>query len=221
MKPHALIRLAAAQLVLSLATAAHAGDVVADSACPYYADDIAAFATCEGDKVVHSEPAAASTNPTAVSEVSAERAREMLLEARGRAIFVDVRTWSEVAFVGRPEGLDAVVPYLEVDAITGEPGRPTVRMRAGTGFVERIAAQLEARVLEADATIVLICRSGERSRDAARELMRAGYRNVHSVKHGFEGPLAQRGSEQGQRRVAGWRHAGLPWQQRTASGAAQ
>lgn len=204
--------LRAACLVGTLVGVAPVGaqQVVADSACLSHAEDIASFATCEGDKV------APALHVGPVSEISAARAVELLREARGAALFVDVRSWHEVAFVGRAEGLDAVVPFQEVDAVIGDPQAPTVRMRRTPEFASRIAALLADRVLADDATIVLICRSGERSRDAARELMQAGYRNVHSVKDGFEGPLAKQGPDQDRRVVAGWRHAGLPWQQRTA-----
>ncbi len=47
---------AAALFAIALPVAAQADArpilVAADTACPYYAADIAAFATCEGDKVV-------------------------------------------------------------------------------------------------------------------------------------------------------------------------
>jgi rhodanese-related sulfurtransferase len=58
--------------------------------------------------------------------------------------------------------------------------------------------------------VVLICRSGNRSKEAGEELERAGFTRVYNVMHGFEGELNdshQRNS------LAGWRFEGLPWEQ--------
>jgi rhodanese-related sulfurtransferase len=58
--------------------------------------------------------------------------------------------------------------------------------------------------------VVLICRSGIRSRDAGEALEAAGFINVINVSEGFEGPLDDhyhRGT------LGGWRFHGLPWQQ--------
>jgi rhodanese-related sulfurtransferase len=61
-----------------------------------------------------------------------------------------------------------------------------------------------------DRPIILICRSGNRSLDAARSLEEAGFTQVSNVLHGFEGELDEqhhRGSK------TGWRYEGLPWEQ--------
>jgi rhodanese-related sulfurtransferase len=187
-----------------------APQVVGDDACPIYAEDIAAFATCEGDRVVRPE---ASTPPSEVREVTAREAHALITQARGRALFVDVRTWHEVALVGRPLGLDAVLPFEEIDSVGGPVDNPSVRMRARVDFVPRIGALVDERVLSKDAPIVLICRSGERSRKAAQMLTAAGFTQVMSVRDGFEGPAAKFGHDRGKRNVAGWRHDGLPWKQ--------
>ena len=58
--------------------------------------------------------------------------------------------------------------------------------------------------------IVLICRSGNRSRDAGAALEHAGFTEVFNVLHGFEGELDehhQRGN------ISGWRCDHLPWEQ--------
>jgi rhodanese-related sulfurtransferase len=58
--------------------------------------------------------------------------------------------------------------------------------------------------------VVLICRSGKRSREAGRALMQAGLKKVYNVTEGFEGDL----DEQHHRSTAGgWRFRGLPWEQ--------
>jgi rhodanese-related sulfurtransferase len=58
--------------------------------------------------------------------------------------------------------------------------------------------------------VLLLCRSGARSRAAAIALTAAGYGPCYNVSEGFEGDrdgAAHRGS------VGGWKVAGLPWAQ--------
>jgi rhodanese-related sulfurtransferase len=60
------------------------------------------------------------------------------------------------------------------------------------------------------APVILICRSGKRSREAGRALADAGLKSVYHVDEGFEGEL----NDQHQRSsVGGWRYHGLPWEQ--------
>ena len=58
--------------------------------------------------------------------------------------------------------------------------------------------------------IVLICRSGNRSREAGEELKRQGFKRVYNIASGFEGPLDARHQRNA---VSGWRRDGLPWEQ--------
>ena len=58
------------------------------------------------------------------------------------------------------------------------------------------------------APLLMICRSGARSRSAAIALTAAGYGPCFNIKDGFEGaldPERHRGS------AAGWKAEGLPW----------
>jgi rhodanese-related sulfurtransferase len=58
--------------------------------------------------------------------------------------------------------------------------------------------------------VVLICRSGNRSKEAGAFLEENGFTEVHNVLHGFEGEL----DEQHHRSTRnGWRFDGLPWEQ--------
>jgi rhodanese-related sulfurtransferase len=63
---------------------------------------------------------------------------------------------------------------------------------------------------EGCAPVILICRSGNRSREAGEQLLREGFTDVYNVTDGFEGPLD---ADHHRNTVAGWRHAGLPWEQ--------
>jgi rhodanese-related sulfurtransferase len=77
-------------------------------------------------------------------------------------------------------------------------------------FVERLAGELKALGAGLNDELFFICRSGSRSLAAAKAMAEIGYRACHNVACGFEGPL-----DDGRHRggLAGWKAAGLPWQQ--------
>jgi rhodanese-related sulfurtransferase len=118
-----------------------------------------------------------------------------LLEARPDAVLVDVRTEAEWRAVGAPDlGAVGKAPLLiEWQDLSG---RPNPR------FVEEVK-----RRTPPDAPVLLLCRSGVRSRAAALALTQAGYRACYNVSDGFEGPPGP----DGRRDVAGWKVEGLPW----------
>ena len=116
------------------------------------------------------------------------------------AVLVDVRTDAEWRFVGLPD-LSSLGKQVALVPWQGYPD-----MRLNEGFVDQVRA---AGVSEAQ-SVYLICRSGQRSRDAAIALTAAGFARCHNVAEGFEGPMdddAHRG------RVSGWKVRGLPWRQ--------
>jgi len=109
----------------------------------------------------------------------------------GAAVLVDVRTAEERKFVGH------VPDTLHVAWMTG------------TSLIRnpRFVRELESKTGKS-AVVLLLCRSGKRSADAAEAAAKAGFTNVFNVLEGFEGDLdtlQQRG------RVGGWRLHGLPW----------
>lgn len=116
------------------------------------------------------------------------------LVGEGAAILVDVRSPEELRFVGQV------------------PGATAVAWASGTNLTRnpRFVRELENRTPGHDAVLLLLCRSGKRSADAAVAAARAGFRYVFNVLEGFEGDLDsqhQRGTQ------GGWRHHGLPWTQ--------
>lgn len=58
--------------------------------------------------------------------------------------------------------------------------------------------------------IVLICRSGNRSREAGEFLEQNGFSDVYNVLYGFEGELDDSHHRSTRN---GWRYDGLPWEQ--------
>ncbi|WP_342132995.1 rhodanese-like domain-containing protein [Hydrogenophaga sp. OTU3427] len=110
-------------------------------------------------------------------------------------LFVDVRMEIESLYVGRPPGV-VNIPWYEYPDLQPDPRR----------FVRLVEEEAGGK----DHTLLLICRSGKRTVDAARALEAAGFSDVVNVLHGFEGEL----NDHFQRSTLnGWRFDGLPWEQ--------
>lgn len=127
------------------------------------------------------------------------------------AVLIDIRSRAEVAFVGVGEGIDKHIPYMIVEEgwqFDAEKGN--YRLIPNPDFLEAFEAFAWDRGLDAEATILLMCRSGSRSARAANLLNQMGYRRVYSVIDGFEG---DRGPS-GVRDVNGWKNSGLRWSYR-------
>ena len=103
---------------------------------------------------------------------------------------IDVRTPQEFRTVGYPE-MAARIP-----------------LSASEQFVRQVK-----RVASLDDTVLVICRSGNRSAVAVEMLAQAGFDNAYTVVDGFEGDRESDPSspDYGKRTVNGWKNAGLPW----------
>ena len=134
-----------------------------------------------------------------VGDISAEEAWEKLT-ADKRAQLVDVRTLAEWNFVGIPDlsSLGRQAHCIEWQQFPSGMRNP--------GFVADAAKVLGDK----DAPVMLLCRSGARSRAAAIALTEAGYTSAFNVAGGFEGDADEDG-HRGNR--DGWKVANLPWRQ--------
>ena len=124
-----------------------------------------------------------------------------VLEEEPEAVLVDVRTVPEWQFVGVPnlQGLGKETVFLSWQVYP--------QMQVHPDFVTALRDQ----GVRPDQKVLLLCRSGQRSRSAAMALTDAGYGQAYNVSDGFEGPP----DAQNHRGVlAGWKAAGLPWVQR-------
>jgi rhodanese-related sulfurtransferase len=128
-----------------------------------------------------------------IPEINSREAYEMITKNPAFRL-VDVRSIAEYYFVGHPE-MAANVPLTFWD----EKAQTLVRN-------ERFLDDLKTRY-KPEETLIFICRSGGRSRQAAQLAREAGYSNVYSVKEGFEGEKDARGY----RTVVGWKNSGLPY----------
>jgi len=119
-----------------------------------------------------------------------------------RAVLVDVRSSMEFLFVGHPKGAVHVAWIDEPDWV--------VNPNFVTEIRQLMLGGMSCEPGEHCAPIILICRSGKRSKEAGCKLMESGIDNVYNVDEGFEGEI----DENHQRStVGGWRYRGLPWEQ--------
>ncbi|MGE0232836.1 MAG: rhodanese-like domain-containing protein [Flavobacteriaceae bacterium] len=136
-------------------------------------------------------------------DVEPEEAYRML-QSDPQAVLVDVRSQAEWHFVGLPD-----LSALEREPVLVEwakfPG-----MVPDPDFAKVMEQRLKALGVRQDATLLFLCRSGVRSRNAAIAMTGQGYGNCFNVSEGFEGDLdseAHRGGKNG------WKRRGLPWRQ--------
>ena len=115
------------------------------------------------------------------------------MQANADALLIDVRSEVEFLFVGHPLGAIHVAwseaPDWEINP----------------HFIAQVKA--EAGV---DQPVLLICRSGTRSVEAAQALENSGFKKVYNIEEGFEG---DRDEHYHRGNSGGWRFHGLPWEQ--------
>jgi rhodanese-related sulfurtransferase len=132
-------------------------------------------------------------------DVDVRRAWE-LLEKEPTATLIDVRTSPECRYVGHPD----------LKALGKSPVFVEWQAYPDLAKNERFAEEIAAKGIAKDAPLLFLCRSGVRSKAAAMLLTGLGYERCYNVADGFEGPkdgVGHRGQS------AGWKAAGLPWQQ--------
>lgn len=118
-----------------------------------------------------------------------------LLQQNPQIKLIDVRTHAERDWVGR-----VVLPSSQHLAVQWSlyPG--------GTPNPDFLA-QL-ADIAAPDTVLLFLCRSGVRSRHAAKLATENGYTNCFDILEGFEGDKDSAGHR---KTLNGWCHAGIPW----------
>jgi len=131
----------------------------------------------------------------------APNAAWQMMQDDSAVLLVDVRSDMEYLMIGHPAGA-LNVAWIDHPEWTINPKFvPAVRKL----MLGRVSGHAQNSV-----SLILMCRSGNRSVDAANALIAEGVENVHVVEGGFEGPLDE---DRHRNTVAGWRHEGLPWEQ--------
>jgi rhodanese-related sulfurtransferase len=136
-----------------------------------------------------------------LQEISPTDAYEMT-KADASCLLIDIRSSMEFLFVGHPIGAVHVAWIDEPDWIVNPHFVTEVRQLI-----------LGGAVCEEDkgcAPIILICRSGKRSKEAGEQLIQADLQNVYHIDEGFEGELDEHHQRSS---TGGWRFRGLPWEQ--------
>jgi rhodanese-related sulfurtransferase len=120
------------------------------------------------------------------------------------AVLIDVRTRAEWAYVGVPvlDQIGKATIFIEWDDFATGATVPD--------FTGRLNTALGQKGVTADAPLYFICRSGNRSRQAAIAATAAGYTRAYNIAHGFEGRLdaARHRASPGS-----WKREGFPWVQ--------
>ena len=135
-----------------------------------------------------------------VQTITSRQAWE-IMQSDPSAILIDVRANLEFLMIGHPTGAIHVAWMDEPD---WEPD---------PDFVAKVREVMLGQIACGEGgcpPLLLICRSGNRSLVAGKQLVEAGIRNVYNIGDGFEGP---RDENHHRSTVAGWRFEGLPWEQ--------
>jgi rhodanese-related sulfurtransferase len=132
-------------------------------------------------------------------EISAAEAWQRL-KTDPKAQLLDVRTAAEWNFVGLADlsSLGRRVHCIEWQAFPTGARNPAFVAEASQALADK------------DAPVLVMCRSGARSRAAAVALTQAGYGQAINIADGFEGDMDEDG-HRGNRN--GWKQADLPWRQ--------
>ncbi len=118
-----------------------------------------------------------------------------LLQSDSNIKLIDVRTQAERDWVGKVQINEAQHGAVQWSTYPG--GLPN------TDFIAQLQAQAQA-----DQVLLFLCRSGVRSRHAAKLATEHGYPHCFDILAGFEGDKNHQGHRKS---VGGWCHAGLPW----------
>ena len=135
-----------------------------------------------------------------IPEVTPPQAMEILISDNS-AVLIDVRSKVEFDYVGHPPNAISI-PWKEAPEWTVNPD-----------FVENVKKQLDDANKDVPAenlNILMLCRSGGRSMDAAILLSKCGFSNVLNISEGFEGTIDE---DRHRGNINGWRFHNLPWEQ--------
>ncbi len=129
-----------------------------------------------------------------------------MVQKNPKAILIDVRSSMEFLFVGHPKGA-IHIPWIEAPDWKINPHFAAEVRKVLLGGVvhdEEIGKGLDS------VPVLLICRSGRRSLEAGRLLIKEEFTDVYNILEGFEGTLDP---EHHRSSVNGWRFHNLPWEQ--------
>jgi rhodanese-related sulfurtransferase len=124
-----------------------------------------------------------------------------ILKAEADAVLVDVRTKAEWGFVGVPDLSDIAKMAGFIEWLTYP------EMAPNPAFLTELERFVEGNEQRA---VFFLCRSGQRSQNAAIAATAQGFTRAYNIEGGFEGALD---NDRHRGRQSGWKAAGLPWAQ--------
>jgi len=138
--------------------------------------------------------------------LTSKEAYEMWLADKDKIKILDVRTPEEYIFVGHAPMAHNIPIQLfnyEMAVRNKEP-----LMKANPNFIAEVGQKFKP-----SDTILVICRSGNRSAAAVNAMASAGFKIAYSVTDGFEGDRIKdpSNSDFGKRVKNGWKNSGIPW----------
>ena len=167
---------------------------------------MAAEATTQGQKpAVATAQLPKGKQTTLGLYVTAAQAYEMWKAAPDRVKLIDVRTPEEYAFVGHAE-MAWNIPYAFVTYLRKD-GKTEYGPKLNPAFVDEVK-----RFTRPGDTLLVMCRSGDRSAKAVDLLAAAGIRDAYSVTDGVEGDKVTDPDSVfvGKRMKNGWKNS-APW----------
>jgi rhodanese-related sulfurtransferase len=148
-----------------------------------------------------------ANKPHIGGDLTPVQAHEMITKDPQHTFLVDCRTRPEYQLVGHPVGAYNVPSRFWSNEI-GEKGYKEVD---NPNFGKDLLARFNPKT----DTLIILCRSGNRSCKACNEAIKAGFAEdkIFNLMGGFEGGKSKyKGSAYyGQRTGGSWRNEGLPW----------
>jgi len=148
----------------------------------------------------------AASEAAEIKTVTPSDAYEMWLENPGRVKVIDCRTQEEYEFVGHAFMAINIPCFFWTGKWDTE--KKIFLMENNPDFEVRAKEKIAL-----DNIVLIMCRSGSRSRIGAERLIKAGFKNVYKITQGFEGGKVteQDSNFKGQRVKNGWKNSGMPW----------
>ncbi|MDX2426435.1 MAG: rhodanese-like domain-containing protein [Cycloclasticus sp.] len=143
--------------------------------------------------------------------LTAKQAYEVVIKNPSEVLFIDVRTPSEIEFVGWTPLVDAVIPYMDNDFDEWDEKNSRYTKVINGDFPIVFEDLVAAKGINKNSPIIFICRAGTRSSRAASLATKLGYTQAYTVIDGFEGDKEKTGPNKGHRTVNGWKNSQLPW----------
>jgi len=138
--------------------------------------------------------------------VTAEEAYEMWRAKPDQVHILDVRTPEEYVFVGHAE-MARNIPLIFVKHAWNTETRQFL-VEPNPDFITEVK-----RLFSPTDTLLVMCRSGDRSAMAVNALAKAGFVNVYNIIDGMEGDMVDDPgcAYHGKRMRNGWKNSGSPW----------